>query len=316
MMLEARAGVDVPDGVLVVDKVLGPSSHDSVAAARRLLGTRRIGHTGTLDPLATGVLPLVIGRATRLAQFLSAGSKVYHATIALGATTETDDAQGTPLPSGRPAPGRAEVEGVLGRFLGPQLQEPPVYSAKKVQGIRAYALARASQAPSLQAVAVKAFELTLLDWQNESCVLEVACSKGFYVRALARDIGRALGCGAYLLALRRIRNGEFGLADAVTIEALARDTATVRNRVVPLSDLLGWLPTAQLGPEEATRVSHGGAVARRAVYRWLPPAKAPPGAGQGGHVRLTSLDGALLGLAAGSADPDLALPLQPSIVLV
>jgi len=306
-----------PDGVLVVDKATGPTSHDTVATARRLLRTRRVGHTGTLDPLASGVLPLVVGRATRLARFLSEGPKVYVARVRLGATTETDDAQGTPVPSSGPSPSLADVEGALPRFLGRQLQRPPAYSAKKVQGVRAYALARASIDPVLEPAAVEVHALTVRSWTPDVLELTIACSKGFYVRAFARDLGEALGCGGYLLALRRTQSGEFDLDQAARLDELDEDSA--RAKLVPLHALLRGLPTAELDSPDAARIAHGAPVRSDSVLRWFPPAAdawlAPPGGAEAQFVRLVNTDGSLLAVALRSGSGP-ALPLHPQVVLV
>ncbi|MGE0705565.1 MAG: tRNA pseudouridine(55) synthase TruB [Vicinamibacterales bacterium] len=315
-----RVGRDTspgPDGVLVVDKVTGPTSHDAVTAARRLLRTRRVGHTGTLDPLASGVLALVVGRATRLARFLSEGPKVYDARVRLGATTETDDAQGTPVLRDGSLPSLADVEAALPRFVGRQLQRPPAYSAKKVQGIRAYTLARASIEPALAPAEVEVHAIAVHTWTQETLDLNITCSKGFYVRAFARDLGEALGCGAYLLGLRRTRSGEFGLDQAVRLHEL--DESSAPGKLLPLGALLTELPTAELSPSDAVRISHGATISAGGVLRWLPPASTSVREGPGDRstfVRLTNTEGELLGVALLEAGTGPALPLHPQVVLV
>src|SRR5262245_46632748 len=196
------------NGVLVVDKPAGRTSHDVVALARRALGVSRIGHTGTLDPFATGVLPLVVGRATRLARFLSASDKTYVAGVRLGAASPTYDSEGVPASSAPPADagiGRDAVERELAPFSGPHPQTPPPFSAKKVGGVRAYRRARAHQPVELQPVTVTVSSLELEAFDGGRAVVRIVCSTGFYVRAFAHELGERLGCGAYLEALRRTR---------------------------------------------------------------------------------------------------------------
>jgi tRNA pseudouridine55 synthase len=206
------------NGVLVVDKPLGPTSHDVVARARRALGTPRVGHTGTLDPQATGVLPLVVGKATRLAQFLSASVKEYDALVAFGRATDTYDAAGAVTEETGRQPSAEAVEAALERFRGAFLQAPPAYSAKKVDGERAYARARRAEAVTPAPVAVTVERLELTGWDGDLVCLRVRASAGFYVRSLAHDLGAALGTGAHLAGLRRILAGAFTLDDAVPFE--------------------------------------------------------------------------------------------------
>ena len=211
------------DGVLVVDKPAGPTSHDIVDRARRALGTRRVGHTGTLDPFATGVLPLCLGRATRLARFLTAGEKTYRATLRLGFATTTDDLTGEPLGEPRRVELtdeslRAALAGLVGRFD----QVPPAFSARQVDGRRLYELARRGEATARAATPVEVQALDLVSRAGDTLELEVRCSAGTYVRAIARDLGEQLGCGAHLVALRRTRSGGFGLDQAVPGDSFER----------------------------------------------------------------------------------------------
>src|SRR5215216_4331141 len=208
------------DGLLVIDKTAGMTSHDVVVAGRRLLGEKRIGHTGTLDPLATGVLPLACGRATRLVRFLSATEKDYEATILFGVTTDTLDVTGEELSRSGTVPSREAVATVLRSFEGVQMQVPPAYSAKKVAGRRAYELARRDEPVALAPVAVRASRIELAEYGNDRCRITVTCSAGFYVRALVRDVGERCGTGACLEALRRTRSGDFTLDEAVDVDAL------------------------------------------------------------------------------------------------
>src|SRR5688572_25981171 len=211
------------DGVLVIDKPQGPTSHDVVAVARRALREKRIGHTGTLDPMATGVLPLVIGKATRLSALLSSDEKEYEADVRLGGATATYDAAdrlaaGAPPP---PDPGidRSAIDTVLESFRGTFEQVPPPFSAKKVAGTPAYKLARMEQPAPLTAVAVTVHALDVLTYGDGLLRLKVRTSAGFYVRALAHDIGVQLGCGAHLEGLRRTRAGVFAVGAAIGLEA-------------------------------------------------------------------------------------------------
>ncbi|MBU22922.1 MAG: tRNA pseudouridine(55) synthase TruB [Acidobacteria bacterium] len=257
------------DGVLVVDKPSGPTSHDVVAWARRALRIKRIGHTGTLDPLATGVLALVVGRATRLAQFLSSDSKAYTATIRLGVSTDTYDALGTPIEPARdasPTPARdveaAAVESVLTLFRGHFEQRPPQFSAKKIEGTRAYALARQGRPITPALVPVAVGRLELLELADGRLRLALECSAGFYVRSLANDIGEALGCGAHLEALRRTRSGAFDLTLAVPMDREGLPTTLVDERLVPLSRLLPEWPAATLTSRGRQRAVHGQPIGR------------------------------------------------------
>jgi len=241
------------DGLLVVDKPVGPTSHDVVARVRRLLRERRIGHTGTLDPLASGVLLLVIGRATRLARFLTADAKSYEATIRLGFATDTYDAVGRPTTPvyGGPWPRFGQIEEALDKFRGTFDQQPPAFSAKKIAGRRSYRTAREQPAavPVLPApVAVQVTNLELIETDGDVLRVNVACSSGFYVRSLAHDLGVALGMNAHLAELRRTKAGHWTLADAVTLSAIeAPFGAEIAERaLVPLADVLSQLPRITL----------------------------------------------------------------------
>src|SRR6266545_1478652 len=236
------------DGVIVIDKPEGLTSHDVVAVARRLLGEKRIGHTGTLDPLATGVLPLACGRATRLVRFLSASDKEYEASILFGVTTDTLDVTGEETSRSGATPSRDALMAALRSFEGEQMQVPPAYSAKKVGGRRAYDFARRDEPVELAAVPVRVSRLELLEFGDDRCRVSLTCSAGFYVRALVRDIGARCGTGACLEALRRTRSGDFTIDEAVPLEAFERgarhasrgagpDERREGERVGPAADL-------------------------------------------------------------------------------
>ena len=241
-----------PDGLLVVDKPAGWTSHDVVGRVRRLAQTRKVGHAGTLDPMATGVLVLGIGRATRLLGHLSLTDKTYDATIRLGVTTVTDDAEGEVVET-RDASGVGDVQEQLAALTGEIEQVPSSVSAVKVGGVRSYARVRAGEQVELAARRVTVSELTLLERRGDDLDVRVTCSSGTYVRALARDLGSALGVGAHLTALRRTRVGPFDLAQARTLEELA-DQLTV----VPLHDAVAAaFPRRELTDEEAVALSYG-----------------------------------------------------------
>jgi len=256
------------DGVLVIDKPEGLTSHDVVAAARRLLGEKRIGHTGTLDPLATGVLPLACGRATRLVRFLSAAEKEYDATVLFGVTTDTLDVTGEEISRAGGIPSRNALDAALRSFEGEQLQVPPAYSAKKVAGRRAYELARRDESVALDPVRVRVLRIGLLEYGNDRCRIVLTCSSGFYVRALVRDLGERCRTGATLEALRRTRSGDFTLDEAVDLGTLGpiRDRTNPESRIpnpgletalIPMKRLLPGFPAVTVTAEGLTRVSHG-----------------------------------------------------------
>lgn len=250
------------NGVLVIDKPAGPTSHDVVARVRKTLGTRRIGHTGTLDPLATGVLPLVIGTATRLASLLSGGEKEYVAGIRLGLATETYDAFGRDgVPPPPPGVTGSDVEGALEDFRGTFAQVPPPYSAKKIDGVRAYKLARKRTPVQPSAVRVTVHHLAVEDCRDGLVVVRVRASAGFYVRSLAHDLGQKLGCGAHLETLRRVRAGSFVEQDSVALSEVERERKDAERRIVPLEQLLPDIPAVVVSDRNRERVTHGAEVA-------------------------------------------------------
>jgi tRNA pseudouridine55 synthase len=250
------------NGVLVIDKPAGPTSHDVVARVRRALGTRRIGHTGTLDPLATGVLPLVVGTATRLASLLSAGEKEYVAGIRLGLATETYDATGRDaVPPPPPGVTVGEVERALENFRGTFDQVPPAYSAKKIDGVRAYQLARKRTPVQPSAVRVTVHRLTMENCSDGLVVVRVRASAGFYVRSLAHDLGLKLGCGGHLETLRRAGAGSFVEKDAVSLTAVEKERHDAARWILPLEQLLPDIPAVVLSDRDRARVTHGADVA-------------------------------------------------------
>jgi len=233
------------DGVIVVDKPAGWTSHDAVNKLRRLAGTRRVGHLGTLDPAATGVLPLVVGRATRLSQFYARSEKVYDAVIHFGYATDTYDSDGQPIGEGRNFPVDSDMlEQHLYEFRGEIRQVPPPISAKKVGGKPAYRLARKNIAVELKPVEVIIHSLKLLAVNGAEARIEVYCSAGTYLRSIAHDLGRSVGCGAFLKSLRRLRCGDFELDQARNIEGLQELAAAGRLEevVIPAAGLLPQFP--------------------------------------------------------------------------
>lgn len=255
------------DGILVIDKPQGLTSHDVVAAARRALRESRIGHTGTLDPLATGVLPLVIGRATRLVRFLTSSDKDYLATIRFGATTDSYDADGDETSRSDRHPDQGAVERALTHLRGKYDQLPPAFSAKKVAGRRAYDLARRNEEVTLTPVPVEVTQAEVVAFDGWSIQISLTCSAGFYVRTFAHDLGQAVGTGAYLAALQRTRSGEFRLEEAMSLDDLYGDPDTPGARdgsreaildwLVPMEKLLQGLPAVVVTEEGRVWVGHG-----------------------------------------------------------
>jgi tRNA pseudouridine55 synthase len=244
------------DGVLLVDKPAGMTSHDVVAVARRALGTRRIGHTGTLDPFATGLLILLVGRATRLAQFVDDEPKVYDATITFGVETSTDDMTGETTRVAD-VPDAAAVDRGIVALTGRIEQRPPDYSAKKRAGQRAYAAARAGSPLELDAVAVDVQMWRIRRRDASSLEVTITCGGGTYIRALARDLGRLAGSAAHLAALRRVRSGAFSVTDARSVAELKDGEPP---NLLPLRSAIPHLSTKQLGAAELQRVQHGNSV--------------------------------------------------------
>jgi tRNA pseudouridine55 synthase len=294
------------DGLIVIDKPVGPTSHDVVARMRRVLGERRIGHTGTLDPHASGVLPLVVGRATRLAKFLSGERKRYEAIVRLGIATTTYDGEGTQVGARwtGPLPSRAEIDRALDAFRGTFLQQPPVYSAKKIDGERSYASARSGAAVVPAPVTVTVDRLEITSVSGDDVTLNVDCSAGFYVRSLAHDLGRQLGTGAHLSALRRTASGTLTLEDAIPLEFAERSRDDALGALLPLEDMLPHFGAVVLTDEGLLRALHGrnigaGEVASGSVHAT-------------GPTRLVDQSGHLVGIA----EPTLADGvLHPSVVL-
>jgi tRNA pseudouridine55 synthase len=247
-------------GVLVVDKPVGMTSHDVVQAIRNGTGLRRAGHTGTLDPRASGVLVILVGPAVRLSEYVSASDKRYQAIIRMGGTTDTFDAEGKVTPTESPLNvTEAQFEEALKTFVGEIEQTPPAYSAVKVQGRKAYEMARKGEEVDLAPRIITVHHLEVLEWAPPEVVIDVHCSSGTYVRSLANDLGVKLGCGAYLVGLRRTKSGRFSLRDATPLRKL-QEAFTAGNwyqYLIPAAEALGDWPAVELNPDEVEGVRHG-----------------------------------------------------------
>lgn len=291
-------------GVINLDKPSGPTSHDMVALVRRLSGVRRIGHAGTLDPLASGVLPILVGAATRFSEELTGGDKRYDAVIRLGATSATDDAQGPIEPVDAPLPDEAAVESALASMVGTVAQRPPTFSARKLGGRTAHRAARAGEAFDLPPREVTIHELVARGFERGEGWIDVDvgvhCGPGTYVRSIARDLGERVGSGGYLRALRRTEAGGLSVDDAVTpdeLETLTRD-GRLSEALLPIGPLVP-LPRLALDEAAAWRFAHGSVVALAA------------GTADGRAV--VTHNGRLLGIgrvADGSLHPDKVMPLE------
>ncbi len=286
------------DGILVIAKPGGPTSHDVVALVRRLAATRRVGHGGTLDPFASGVLPVFLGHGTRVVEYHSGDRKGYRATVCFGASSSTDDLEGELVPSSGPAPTRETVQAALAAFTGAISQRPPAFSAIKVGGRRAYALARAGETVVLAEREVTIHELTMLEWDGSDpdrpiAILDVSCSAGTYIRALARDLGDRLGTAAYLGSLVRTASGPFRLDAAIPLDAVRDAAAGGPAGLVPLLQPIDTgleaFPEVALTAEETRSVARG---------QFVSPAAGLPGPSD--HYRLRGPDGALVAIASSS----------------
>ncbi len=281
-----------PEGLLLVDKPAGRTSHDVVDLARRALGTRRVGHAGTLDPFATGLLVLLVGRATRLAPYLDAEPKVYEATIAFGTETDSDDATGT-VTREAPAPSESDVRAAIPALTGAIEQRPPAVSAKQVGGVRAHAAARQGTPLDLAPVRVQVHAWGALAFDGAALSASITCGGGTYVRALARDLGRATGSAAHCRALRRTRAGCFDVADAVpALDLRERGPSALR---APVSGLLPELVRTPLDEAGVQAIVQGRAI---------------PALAAGARSALIGPDGALVAIAERRGDA-----WQPIVVL-
>jgi tRNA pseudouridine55 synthase len=247
------------NGWIVLDKGVGMTSTHAVAVVKRGLSAKKAGHAGTLDPLASGILPIALGEATKTVPFIMDGRKSYVFTVAWGAETNTDDAEGEVVARTDTLPSPAEIEALLPRFTGSIQQVPPRFSAIKIKGERAYDLARDGEVVELQPRVVEIDRLALVHHEGNRSVIEADCGKGTYVRAIARDLGRALGCFGHIAALRRTRVGPFSDADAVTVDHVATDPAALRPVETALSDI----PSIAVSRDMAGRLMRGQSIILR-----------------------------------------------------
>ncbi len=307
-------------GLLLIDKPAGMTSHDVVARVRRLTHIRQIGHAGTLDPMATGLLVLCIGHAVRLSEYLLGKDKTYTGCIKLGERTTTDDAEGEVVERRDPQVTAQELARVTPAFIGEILQMPPQYSAIQVQGRRAYKLARRGEQVNLSPRRVTIHELTLtpvIDPLTTPLIhqieFQVTCSAGAYIRALARDIGEMLGCGAHLTALRRVRSGSFTLADALTLEQLeqAAQAGALAQRLLPTDRAVADMPRCDLDDDTARRLQMGQFVTGAPTLAH--PIDASYGARNGPGIMCRVYDGRGQFVALGLYDPGRGL-LKPAKV--
>jgi tRNA pseudouridine55 synthase len=263
-MSGARRETRDVDGLLILDKPSGLTSNKCLQQVKHLLRAAKGGHTGALDPLASGVLPLCFGEATKVSQFLLDSDKVYRARIRLGVTTATGDSEGDILSTTVvPALAAAQIEAVLAQFRGVITQQPSIYSALKQNGVPLYKLARAGKEIEPKFRDVTIYELRLLAHEGEEFEIEVSCSKGTYVRTLAEDIGKALGTGAHITALRRVKAGPFVLAHSLTLEAMVALAAAgeLEQRLIAPDQAIEDLPSVQLDAEQTQRLRQGQVVA-------------------------------------------------------
>ena len=286
-----KTGPTTRDGVLLVDKPAGMTSHDVVSVARRALRERRIGHAGTLDPFATGLLVLMVGRATRLLPYVSGEPKVYDATIRFGARTDTDDLEGVVVEEAA-LPQPDLVEAATAALTGTIDQVPPAYSAKQVQGVRAYDAARRGRALALEPVTVTVHAWEIHERRGAELDVRITCSGGTYIRALARDLGARTGSAAHLSSLRRIRSGEFSVGSAVSLEPLRSGDAALLPPIAAVPEL----SRRTLAPDEEQRIARGQAI--------------ESGDAAGEHVALVDAGGDLVAIA-NAADGQL----RPKVVL-
>ncbi len=246
------------NGIVIVDKPQGWTSQDVTARLRRTFNTRRIGHGGTLDPMATGVLPVFVGRATRGVEFFEHAEKIYEATLRLGVCTDTEDITGTVLEKREVSVTQEEFLEILPKFRGKIQQIPPMYSAIKVNGQKLYELARKGKEIARQPREIEIFELTCLEFSGETARLRIHCSKGTYIRTLCKDIGEALGCGGCMEMLRRVQAGDYTVAEAVALEQLL-ESETPEACLLPIDSMFGEHPAVTLTEKQALRCRNGNA---------------------------------------------------------
>lgn len=283
-------------GILVVDKPVGPTSHQVVNIVRRGTGIRKVGHAGTLDPRASGVLVLCLGAATRLSEYLSTTSKRYHAVIRFGASTQTYDAEGDVVMETGSTPSRKEIENILSDFEGEISQVPPPYSAIKVQGKRAYELAREGKPPELEPREVTIHDLKFVSYKSPDLSIEIECSAGTYIRSIAHDLGERLSTGAHLAALKRLKAGPFTIDDAVPLPKLEVGFMVDKweKYVSPAADALPDFPVVKVDAENLKHIRHGHRI--------------PAESGSSGMARAISYDGELVAILEAVEDGTLWHP--------
>jgi tRNA pseudouridine55 synthase len=281
------------NGVLLIDKPSGPTSHDVVARIRNIAKERSVGHTGTLDPMATGLLPLVMGKATRLAPYFSGSDKTYVAEIRFGFETSTDDAQGEGAETFTGSwPSASQVQDALEKFRGSFEQVPPQVSAKRVEGKKSYDLVRKDKGVELKPVSVFVSDLKLISQTEQSVQLEVTASAGFYVRALARDLGRALGCGGHLASLRRTKSGTFDIGQSIKFEDAERLGPGVEAHLISPAAALAHFAAVTANLAGFKRAKHGNSLAPHHLAGQFVPSTS-----SGQKVRILAEDGSLIALA-------------------
>lgn len=258
-------------GIIIIDKPQGWTSNDVVSRLRRVFNTRRIGHGGTLDPMATGVLPVFVGRATRGVEFFEHAEKTYETTLRFGITTDTEDTTGKVLTERPVSLTKEDVLGILPQFRGEIMQIPPMYSALKVNGQKLYDLARKGREVERQPRPITIHELELLDFSGNEARLRIRCSKGTYIRTLCKDIGEALGCGGCMAQLRRVRAGEYTLDGAIPLERLLAESDAgmdVEHYLIPIDTMFASVPRLNLTPNQARAVRNGGSFTWDKAGRW------------------------------------------------
>ena len=300
------------DGFLVIDKPEGMTSHDVVQVVRRHLGLRKVGHLGTLDPMATGVLPLALGKATRLVEFLKGGRKTYEGTIRLGFATNTYDREGEPVSDViEPRVTQEQLSQQALKMLGEQLQMPPPFSAKKLQGVPAYRLARQGKPVPLTAcpVHIDALGFALSASSTDEVEFTISCSAGTYVRSVGHDLGSNLGCGAHLVRLRRTGSGEFSLQQAMPLAEFGE--ATIKDliaRLIPLNHVLTEFPALRVDAETQTAIAQGKVFSCANV-------QGQPRSGETSWHRVLSSEGLLIALAKPAAASNASDPQSSSTML-
>ena len=292
------------DGILNINKATGMTSHDVVAKIRNILKQKRVGHAGTLDPAASGVLPICIGLGTRVAEYLSESGKAYLADIIFGIVTDTYDSEGSIIRTASTADlSLSSIEEALQHFLGPQVQLPPRYSAIKIQGQPAYKRARSGEELTMTARPITITSLKILAWEPPRLTLAIECSKGTYIRSLAYDLGEQLHCGAHLAALTRTRSGPFFLSESITLEQLATavSTGTIEEYLYPPDTALQDYPALTLDAATVERVLHGNA------FHHDPPT---PSISPSNLARVYDTDNHFLAIAEWRLDQNLWQPIK------